>query len=134
MGIIGAIVVALLVCPVVAMFKLVSSASSSRSPSVLSLNASSFPNAISHISLEGDGTAAGNHNTGSTVFIINSSNGGDASSTPLIKALGVQIAFTALFYCAMALVTRASRQELFGASAAYSAVLVVFVSSFGSNN
>lgn len=46
------------------------------------------------------------------------------------EAIGVLMFFTLLFGCAMSSLTRASRQELFGASAAYCAVLVVFVSNF----
>ncbi|KJY01544.1 hypothetical protein TI39_contig287g00019 [Zymoseptoria brevis] len=46
------------------------------------------------------------------------------------EAIGVLMVFALLFGCAMSSLTKASRQELFGASAAYCAVLVVFVSNF----
>ena len=39
--------------------------------------------------------------------------------------------FTLLFGCSMSALTTAKRQELFAASAAYCAVLVVFVSNLG---
>ncbi|KAK5708886.1 hypothetical protein LTR17_020291 [Elasticomyces elasticus] len=54
--------------------------------------------------------------------------GGGASP---FEALGILIAFTLLFGLAMSSLTTAKRQELFAASAAYCAVLVVFVSNFG---
>ncbi|KAK4955899.1 hypothetical protein LTR10_006838 [Elasticomyces elasticus] len=47
------------------------------------------------------------------------------------EALGILIMFTLLFGLAMSSLTTAKRQELFAASAAYCAVLVVFVSNFG---
>lgn len=50
-------------------------------------------------------------------------------ATPF-EAIGVLIIFTLLFACAMSSLTKATRQELFGASAAYCAVLVVFISNF----
>ncbi|KAK5728874.1 hypothetical protein LTR15_002015 [Elasticomyces elasticus] len=54
--------------------------------------------------------------------------GGGASP---FEALGILIVFTLLFGLAMSSLTTAKRQELFAASAAYCAVLVVFVSNFG---
>ena len=48
-------------------------------------------------------------------------------------AIGVLIVFTLLFGAAMSILTRARRHELFAASAAYCAVLVVFISNFGGN-
>jgi hypothetical protein len=45
-------------------------------------------------------------------------------------AIGILILFTLLFCVAMHGLTRATRQELFAASAAYCAVLVVFISGF----
>ena len=44
---------------------------------------------------------------------------------------GILIAFTLIFGIAVSLMTTAKRQELFVASAAYVAVLVVFIGSFG---
>lgn len=46
------------------------------------------------------------------------------------EAIGILIVFTLLFGMAMSSLTRATRQELFAASAAYCAVLVVFISNF----
>lgn len=46
------------------------------------------------------------------------------------EAIGLLIVFTLLFGMAMSTLTKATRQELFGASAAYCAVLVVFISNF----
>lgn len=57
---------------------------------------------------------------------------GDRSST--FDAIGVLVVFTLLFSAAMSLLTQAKRHELFGASAAYCAVLVVFISNFGGPN
>jgi len=47
------------------------------------------------------------------------------------SAVGVLVVFTLLFSAAMSLVTKARRHELFAASAAYCAVLVVFISNLG---
>jgi hypothetical protein len=45
-------------------------------------------------------------------------------------AVGILVVFTLLFSAAMSLLTKAKRHELFAASAAYCAVLVVFISNF----
>lgn len=50
-------------------------------------------------------------------------------ATP-VEAIGILIIFTLLFGGAMSSLTTATRQELFAASAAYCAVLVVFISGF----
>jgi len=47
------------------------------------------------------------------------------------NVVGVLIIFTLLFSAAMSLLTRAARHELFAASAAYCAILVVFIGNFG---
>jgi hypothetical protein len=47
----------------------------------------------------------------------------------MFAAIGVLMIFTLLFAAAMSLLTKARRHELFAASAAYCAVLVVFVGS-----
>ncbi|KAK0309585.1 hypothetical protein LTR82_015073 [Friedmanniomyces endolithicus] len=52
------------------------------------------------------------------------------TTTPF-ESIGVLVVFTLLFGLAMSALTSAKRQELFAASAAYCAVLVVFVSNFG---
>lgn len=44
---------------------------------------------------------------------------------------GVLIVFTCVFGMAMSSLTTAKRHELFAASAAYAAVLVVFIGNFG---
>lgn len=46
------------------------------------------------------------------------------------EAIGLLMVFTLVFAMAMSSLTRATRQELFAASAAYCAVLVVFISNF----
>lgn len=46
------------------------------------------------------------------------------------EAIGILIVFTMLFGFSMCFLTKASRQEIFAASAAYCAVLVVFISNF----
>ena len=53
----------------------------------------------------------------------------DDEATPF-KAIAILIVFTVLFGSAMGALTRATRQEIFAASAAYCAVLVVFISNF----
>lgn len=47
-----------------------------------------------------------------------------------LNAVGVLIVFTLLFGAAMGLLTKAARHELFAASAAYCAILVVFIGNF----
>ncbi len=49
----------------------------------------------------------------------------------IFSAVGVLVVFTLLFSTAMAILTKARRHELFAASAAYCAVLVVFITNFG---
>lgn len=51
----------------------------------------------------------------------------------IFSAIGVLMVFTLLFAAAMAALTKARRHELFAASAAYCAVLVVFIGSTGFN-
>ena len=46
------------------------------------------------------------------------------------KAVGVLMVFTLLFSSAMSMLTKAARHELFAASAAYCAILVVFIGNF----
>lgn len=53
----------------------------------------------------------------------------DQRASPF-EAIGILVIFTLLFGMGMSALTKASRQELFGASAAYCAVLVVFISDF----
>ncbi|OCL10360.1 hypothetical protein AOQ84DRAFT_387569 [Glonium stellatum] len=48
----------------------------------------------------------------------------------MFSAIGVLTIFTLLFSAAMSLLTKAKRHELFAASAAYCAVLVVFITNF----
>lgn len=57
---------------------------------------------------------------------------GTRSST--FTAIGVLVVFTLLFSAAMSSLTKAKRHELFAASAAYCAVLVVFISNFNGPN
>lgn len=56
---------------------------------------------------------------------------GDRNST--FDAVGILVVFTLLFSAAMSLLTKAKRHELFAASAAYCAVLVVFISNFNND-
>lgn len=51
--------------------------------------------------------------------------------TPLMATSGVLVVFTLIFGMAVSSLTTAKRHELFGASAAYAAVLVVFIGNFG---
>jgi hypothetical protein len=51
--------------------------------------------------------------------------------TSTFDAIGILVVFTLLFSAAMSILTKAARHELFAASAAYCAVLVVFISNFG---
>ncbi|KAF2734548.1 hypothetical protein EJ04DRAFT_493232 [Polyplosphaeria fusca] len=52
----------------------------------------------------------------------------------IFDAVGVLVVFTLVFSAAMSCLTKAKRHELFAASAAYCAVLVVFISNFGGPN
>jgi hypothetical protein len=54
----------------------------------------------------------------------------DIDQRDTINAVGVLIVFTLLFSAAMSLLTKAARHELFAASAAYCAILVVFIGNF----
>lgn len=54
-----------------------------------------------------------------------------AAKQSALDAIGVLIVFTSVFGMAISALTTARRQELFGACAAYCAVLVVFISNFG---
>jgi ABC-type transport system involved in cytochrome bd biosynthesis fused ATPase/permease subunit len=56
---------------------------------------------------------------------------GHGNST--VNAVGLLVVFTLLFSAAMSLLTKAKRHELFAASAAYCAVLVVFISNFSND-
>jgi hypothetical protein len=55
------------------------------------------------------------------------------SNKAIFAAIGVLMVFTLLFAAAMSLLTKARRHELFAATAAYCAVLVVFVGSSNFN-
>lgn len=54
----------------------------------------------------------------------------DSNTRDTFNAVGVLIVFTLLFSAAMSLLTKAARHELFAASAAYCAILVVFIGNF----
>lgn len=54
----------------------------------------------------------------------------NSSQTSPFEAIGILMVFTMVFGTAMSSLTRATRQELFAASAAYCAVLVVFIGNF----
>ncbi|KAF2824377.1 hypothetical protein CC86DRAFT_420901 [Ophiobolus disseminans] len=56
---------------------------------------------------------------------------GERTST--FDAVGIMVVFTLLFSATMSFLTKAKRHELFAASAAYCAVLVVFISNFNNN-
>ncbi|KAL1606520.1 hypothetical protein SLS60_003925 [Paraconiothyrium brasiliense] len=62
------------------------------------------------------------------VAMYNLTSIGNRDST--LDAVGILVVFTLLFSAAMSLLTKAKRHELFAASAAYCAVLVVFISNF----
>ncbi|KAF2129888.1 hypothetical protein P153DRAFT_315264 [Dothidotthia symphoricarpi CBS 119687] len=78
------------------------------------------------------------HLTSTTDHIVTdpSSNGTSSTTTTNVNtrdtfnAVGVLVVFTLLFSAAMSLVTKAARHELFAASAAYCAILVVFIGNF----
>jgi hypothetical protein len=74
-------------------------------------------NTASHVSVD----FSGNTTTMSTADIYN---------RDTFNAVGVLIVFTLLFSAAMSLLTKAARHELFAASAAYCAILVVFIGNF----
>lgn len=52
------------------------------------------------------------------------------TSRQTFNAVGVLIVFTLLFSAAMSVLTKAARHEMFAASAAYCAILVVFIGNF----
>ncbi|KAL5375338.1 hypothetical protein DPSP01_011248 [Paraphaeosphaeria sporulosa] len=54
----------------------------------------------------------------------------DSNTRDTLNAVGLLIVFTLLFSAAMSLLTKAARHELFAASAAYCAILVVFIGNF----
>jgi hypothetical protein len=54
----------------------------------------------------------------------------DTNKRDTFNAVGVLMVFTLLFSAAMSLLTKAARHELFAASAAYCAILVVFIGNF----
>ena len=62
------------------------------------------------------------------IVMYNLSKAGESTTT--FKAVGVLVVFTLLFSAAMSMLTKARRHELFAASAAYCAILVVFISNF----
>jgi hypothetical protein len=74
-------------------------------------------NTSSHVNVD----ASGNTTTMSNA---------DIYSRDTVNAVGVLIVFTLLFSAAMSLLTKAARHELFAASAAYCAILVVFIGNF----
>jgi magnesium-transporting ATPase (P-type) len=74
-------------------------------------------NTSSHVNVD----ASGNTTTMSNADIYN---------RDTVNAVGVLIVFTLLFSAAMSLLTKAARHELFAASAAYCAILVVFIGNF----
>lgn len=63
------------------------------------------------------------------MYVLNVSKSGAA----VVASVVVLVAFVLLFTLAMPLFTKAGRNEMFAASAAYCAVLVVFISNFSSN-
>ena len=63
------------------------------------------------------------------VVVLYKMSSGSGNTSPF-EAIGILIIFTLLFGGAMSSLTTATRQELFAASAAYCAVLVVFISNF----
>jgi hypothetical protein len=77
----------------------------------------------------------------STSAISNISDAGNSTATvpasavddynrDTFNAVGVLIVFTLLFSAAMSVLTKAARHELFASSAAYCAILVVFIGNF----
>ena len=54
----------------------------------------------------------------------------DSNTRDTLNAVGLLIVFTLLFSAAMSMLTKAARHELFAASAAYCAILVVFIGNF----
>ncbi|KAL1800762.1 hypothetical protein ACET3X_001104 [Alternaria dauci] len=74
-------------------------------------------NTAAHIEIDPEG----NTTTTSTI---------DSNKRDTFNAVGVLMVFTLLFSAAMSLLTKAARHELFAASAAYCAILVVFIGNF----
>ncbi|KAF1934752.1 hypothetical protein EJ02DRAFT_167266 [Clathrospora elynae] len=78
---------------------------------------------VSHGDFDSTGTGTGS-SSGLSIAAI------DTSNRDTFKAVGVLMVFTLLFSAAMSLLTKAARHELFAASAAYCAILVVFIGNF----
>ena len=57
----------------------------------------------------------------------------DSSRSSTFLNIGLMIVFSLLFSASMGLLTKAKRAELFAATAAYCAVLIVFIGNFSSN-
>lgn len=76
-------------------------------------------------------TSTSTHESSSAGSKANATSSADFINTrDTLNAVGVLIVFTLLFSAAMSLLTRAARHELFAASAAYCAILVVFIGNF----
>jgi len=68
------------------------------------------------------------------LFQLGSRNGVVFSQRTNALCIGVLLVFTLGFSAVLSLFTRAKRHEILGASAAYCAVLVVFIGNIGARN
>ncbi|KAF2466510.1 uncharacterized protein BDR25DRAFT_237165 [Lindgomyces ingoldianus] len=75
-------------------------------------------------------TSTSSHVGGSSNLTSSDLSSADSNTRDTFNAVGVLIVFTLLFSAAMSLLTKAARHELFAASAAYCAILVVFIGNF----
>ncbi|KAH9879766.1 hypothetical protein J1614_001789 [Plenodomus biglobosus] len=77
-----------------------------------------------------DDTSSASGSANSTTVKVASTAAVGINNRDTFNAVGVLMVFTLLFSAAMSLLTRAARHELFAASAAYCAILVVFIGNF----
>ncbi|KAF2001671.1 hypothetical protein P154DRAFT_432662 [Amniculicola lignicola CBS 123094] len=85
---------------------------------------------ITMYQLTSTSTISHNSSSSSSSATSNTSDNNNVYTRDTFNAVGVLIVFTLLFSAAMSLLTKAARHELFAASAAYCAILVVFIGNF----
>lgn len=116
------VIFCLLVVPVVVMYRITGGSGGGG-------DIASNPTSIANALLNSTGVHA-NATLDRLLVSALSAGSGNANTHNTFNAVGVLMVFTLLFSAAMSLLTRAARHELFAASAAYCAILVVFIGNF----
>ncbi|CBX98461.1 predicted protein [Plenodomus lingam JN3] len=116
------VIFCLLVVPVVVMYRITGGSGGGG-------DIASHPTSIANALLNSTGVHA-NATLDRLLVSALSAGSGNANTHNTFNAVGVLMVFTLLFSAAMSLLTRAARHELFAASAAYCAILVVFIGNF----